>query len=256
MNVPFWTLWKRRLIDMTLVEFVYEKNCPNIEPTRSILLQAFSKLKMKPHWMEWEISDVSTPGYVRRYGSPTILINGKDVGESENLAKPEQCRLYTQPDNSLSGVPSINIIMNAIQAAASGNKYKLTFNVTGLNVAALPAIIFALLPKLICPFCWPLYTGLLGSIGINFINYTPYLFPLLTLFLILTMSGLMLGAKSNKQYDPIFLGGLSSLLVLIGKFLYESEMCLYFGLIGLVASVIWQQRIKSSGNRDSCPDCK
>jgi len=66
---------------MSSVEFIYEKDCPSVESTRSQLIQVFSKLKIKPHWVEWEISDTSAPDYVRRYGSPTILINGKDVGK-------------------------------------------------------------------------------------------------------------------------------------------------------------------------------
>jgi len=37
---------------MALVEFIYEKNCPNVELTRSKLLQAFSKLNIKPPWQE------------------------------------------------------------------------------------------------------------------------------------------------------------------------------------------------------------
>jgi mercuric ion transport protein len=238
---------------MTSVEFIYEKECPNVELTRSQLLQAFSKLKIKPHWMEWEISDVSAPDYVRHYGSPTILINGKDIGESENPLNPQQCRLYINSDNTMSGVPPIENIMNAIQATTIENKY--FFTGSGLNFAAAPAILFALLPKLICPVCWPLYTGLLGSVGINFINYTPYLFPLLTLFLMLTLSGLVLGARRKNKYGPVYLGGVSSLLILIGKFLSMTDMLIYFGLTGLIMAVVWQLNIKKSRNSDSCSAC-
>ena len=240
---------------MSSVEFIYEKDCPSVESTRSQLIQVFSKLKIKPHWVEWEISDTSAPDYVRRYGSPTILINGKDVDESENSLNPQQCRLYINSDNTMSGVPPIENIIKAIQAATIENKYNYFFTGSGLNLAAIPAILFALLPKLICPFCWPLYTGLLGSIGINFINYTPYLFPLITLFLILTLSGLVWGARRKNKYGPVYLGGLSSLLILTGKFLYITDVFIYVGLTGLIMSVIWHSRIKLSGNRGSCSAC-
>jgi len=239
---------------MALVEFIYEKNCPNVELTRSKLLQAFSKLNIKPHWQEWEINDNDAPAYVRRYGSPTILINGKDVDESSNLNNPLQCRLYAQSDNSISGVPPIGSIMNAIKATTDSN-HKFYFAGSRLNAAAIPAIIIALLPKLVCPFCWPLYTGLLGLIGINFINYTPFLFLLLIVFLILTNSGLVLVARRKKQYAPVYLGGASSLLILIGKFLSATDMLIYIGLTGLVMSVIWQSRIKYSGDYGSCSAC-
>ena len=240
---------------MTSVEFIYEKECPNVESTRSILLQAFSKLKIKPHWMEWEISDASAPDYVRRYGSPTILINGKDVSESENSLNPQQCRLYINSDNTMSGIPPLEKIMNAIQAATIENRYKYFLTSSGLNFAAIPAILFALLPKLICPVCWPLYTGLLGSVGINFVNYTPYLFPLLTLFLILTLSGLVQGARRKNKYGPVYLGGISSLLILLGKFLSITDMLIYIGLTGLIMAVVWQLNIKKTGNFGSCSAC-
>lgn len=239
---------------MALVEFIYEISCPNIELTRSQLLQAFSKLNIKPHWQEWEINDNDAPVYVHRYGSPTILINGKDIDESGYPKNPQQCRLYTQSDNSISGVPPIGSIISAIRAATDSND-KFILTGSGLNVAAIPAIIIALLPKLICPFCWPLYTGLLGSIGINFINYTPFLFPLLIVSLILTNSGLVLAARSKKQYASVYLGGISSLLILIGKFLSETDMLIYIGLTGLVMSVIWQSKIKPSVINDSCSAC-
>lgn len=239
---------------MVLVEFIYEKNCPNVKLMCFQLLLAFLKLNIKPHWREWEINENDAPVYIRRYGSPTILINDKDVDESRNSKNPQQCRLYTQSDNSISGVPPIDRIINAIKAATDSN-YKFYFTGSGLNVAAIPAIIIALLPKLVCPFCWPLYTGLLGSIGINFINYTPFLFPLLIVFLILTNLGLVLAARNKKQYAPAYLGGISSLLILIGKFLSETDMLIYIGLTGLVMSVIWLSRIKSSDNYGSCSAC-
>lgn len=239
---------------MALVEYIYENNCPNVELTRSQLLQAFSKLNMKPHWQEWEINDNAAPAYIRQYGSPTILINGEDIDGSGNSKNPQQCRLYTQPDNSISGVLPIDSIVNAIKAATDSN-HKIYFTGAGLNVATIPAIIIALLPKLVCPFCWPLYTGLLGSIGINFFNYTPFLFPLLIVFLILTNSGLVLVARRKKQYAPVYLGGSSSLLILTGKYLSDTDMLIYIGLTGLVMSVIWQSRNKSSGYYGSCSAC-
>ena len=49
---------------------------------------------------------------------------------------------------------------------------------------AAPAFIasgVAVLPVLTCPACWPLYAGLLSALGISFVNYTPFLFPITAL---------------------------------------------------------------------------
>ena len=241
---------------MAFVEFIYEKNCPNIAKARMQLLRAFSALKIKPHWLEWEVTDAEAPEYVRQYGSPTIMVDGKDVDGTKSSDNTNHCRLYLHSDNTSSGVPAVESIMQAMQGYHHKDVRSSRFPDSGLKAATIPVILFSLLPKLICPFCWPLYTGLLGSVGINFINYTPYLFPLLTLFLILTVSGLILVARRKNQYAPVYLGSLSSLLILIGKFLNETDILIYVGLTGLIAAVIWQSKIKFSGNRDSCSACK
>ncbi|MEQ8427532.1 MAG: hypothetical protein RLT87_00285 [Gammaproteobacteria bacterium] len=241
---------------MPLVEFVYEKGCPNIKPTRQLLLQAFSKINTKPHWQEWEVNNSSSPEYVRQYGSPTILVNGIDIDESKDSNNAKQCRLYAQSDNTFSGVPPLKKIISAIQKATTVERGANQISGSSLKITAIPVMLLALLPKVVCPFCWPLYTGMLGAIGVNFINYTPYLFPLLTLFLILTIAGLVIGAKGNKQYKPVYLGVLSSIFILLGKTLFETNVLIYSGIVGLIVSVIWQSRIKSSGNRDSCSACE
>lgn len=72
---------------MPAVEFVYEKACPYITPTRKQLLKAFGVVGVLPAWSEWEVSDPNAPEYVRSYGSPTILVDGRDImggGVSKN----------------------------------------------------------------------------------------------------------------------------------------------------------------------------
>ena len=241
---------------MPLVEFVYEKDCPNIRPTRQLLLQAFSKINRKPHWQEWEVNDSSSPDYVRHYGSPTILVNGIEIDESKDSNNANQCRLYAQSDKTFIGVPPLEKIINAIQKAITEESDAKQISGSSLKITAIPVMLLALLPNVACPFCWPLYTGVLGAIGVNFIDYTSYIFPLLTLFLILTVAGLVIGAKGKKQYKPVYLGIISSIFILIGKSFIETNVLIYSGIIGLMVSVIWQSNIKLSGNRNSCSACE
>lgn len=241
---------------MPTVELIYEGNCPHITLARKELLQAFSNLDITPQWLEWETGDNEAPAYVHQYGSPTIIVNGKDVAGYSSFENANHCRLYRQKDNSISGVPPLDQIISALQSAVRKPNRISDISNTGFKTATIPAIVIALLPKLICPFCWPLYTGILGAIGLNFINYTDYLFPLLTLFLVLTVSGLVVGAKSTGEYSPAYLGSLSSVLIIADKFIFETNFFIYGGLAGLIIAVIWHTRNQRLLDRNSCPSCE
>lgn len=240
---------------MATVEFVYNSDCPNIAAARTRLLKAFVFLQLKPQWQEWEINDPDAPAYVRNSGSPTILVNGRDIsGNTEGMVS-NNCRIYINENNSISGIPPLDKIVNALRAELH-EKYRFReIKPAGLNVAVIPAIGIAMLPKLVCPFCWPLYTGLLGAVGINFVNYTPYLLPLLLVFLVITVSSLVVHARARRGYGPALSGLLFSTAILAGKFLFDSPPLVYAGIAGLILAVIWHAW-PNPQNADSCPACE
>jgi hypothetical protein len=104
---------------------------------------------------------------------------------------------------------------------------------------ALPVVGTAVLPKLVCPFCWPAYTGLLSSLGLGFINYTPYLLPLTLAFLLVAIVSLRYGAKIRRGYSPLLLGLLAASMIITGKFLFASHWTLYGGLALLLGASLW-----------------
>ena len=61
------------------IELIYFEGCPNTDPARANLRQAVSELGRIADWQEWEQSDPQVPDYVRQYGSPTVLVDGRDV---------------------------------------------------------------------------------------------------------------------------------------------------------------------------------
>lgn len=121
--------------------------------------------------------------------------------------------------------------------------------------ATLPGIGLALLPKLICPACWPAYAGVLSSLGLGFVNYNPYLFPLTALFLSLAVASLGYRAKSRWGYRPFVLGIVAALTVLVGKFILASEAVLYGGIALLMAASLWNSRQPRKEGSGSCPAC-
>jgi len=107
------------------------------------------------------------------------------------------------------------------------------------NSAILPTIGVALLPKLTCPACWPAYAGLLSSLGIGFIDYTPYLLPFTLAFLAISLGTLGFKASSRRGYGPLLLGLAAGLILITGKFGFNSDDAMYFGLGLLVAASLW-----------------
>jgi mercuric ion transport protein len=213
------------------VELIYEQTCPNIEVARTRLIQAFHRARLSATWREWEVSRLETPEYARQYGSPTILVDGKDVSGDGNQASRNSCRLYAT-DFGYEPVPAVEQIASMLQGAATGAP-------TGLGFAALPLVGVALLPKLTCPLCWPAYTALLSSAGVGFMDYTPYLLPTIAVFLAITLAALAYGARARRGYGPLWLGILGAVSVVTGKFIRESELGLYLGVGLLVGASLW-----------------
>ena len=97
------------------VELVYDRDCPNVDAARAALRCAFAEVGVAPAWGEWDRSVRESPSYARGYGSPTILVNGKDVAGAEPNTGADCCRLYTSDEGGLRGVPSVEQIVAAMK---------------------------------------------------------------------------------------------------------------------------------------------
>lgn len=98
------------------IELVYDSDCPNVDAARLQLRLALAMAHLKPRWQEWCLSDPQIPVHARGYGSPTILVDQKDVeGRGPDL-EGRSCRVYRSDDQHLSGVPSVESLLTAIQS--------------------------------------------------------------------------------------------------------------------------------------------
>jgi mercuric ion transport protein len=191
-------------------------------------------------WQEWERSDPAAPGYARRYGSPTILVDGQDVAGEPPNDEPS-CRIYAAEPGRHRGVPSVALIMKALQPDRPSR--------TGV-FAFLPAAGAALLPKLSCPACWPAYAALLSSLGVGFVDYTPWLFPATVVFLVFTLA--LLAWRPRQGSWPLALGLGASAVILIGKFAFDSDIVVYAGVTLLAAASLWNAWPQ---RQTACPAC-
>ncbi len=53
------------------------------------------------------------PAHARGYASPTILVDGRDLGDAEPIDGTAGCRIYATSDG-LGGVPAIEDIVSAL----------------------------------------------------------------------------------------------------------------------------------------------
>lgn len=93
-------------MDEHTIELIYFDGCPNAEKARENLRAAVGGAS----WKEWNLSSGETPERFRRYGSPTVLVDGDDVtGEGGEIAAMA-CRA--------DGAPSSDLIRGALARLA------------------------------------------------------------------------------------------------------------------------------------------
>jgi len=107
------------------------------------------------------------------------------------------------------------------------------------TASTLPGIITALLPKIVCPFCWPAYAGIMSALGISITSYSKYLFPLTIIFLIFALIGLSFKASQRWGYKPFMVGAAGALFIITAKFYWNSDVLLYIGITMLLGASIW-----------------
>lgn len=242
---------------MNAVELIYDAGCPNVRETRKRLLLGFAAAGLTARWVEWDRSAADSPPHVRAFGSPTVLVDGQDVvSQRAALDGSYSCRIYRDETGRLTGVPPVSALTAALAAlkpAEDAPKEQNVHRQRSQLLTTAPAIGLALLPKLTCAACWPAYTGLLSALGLGFMDYTPYLLPLIALFMTLTLASLLYRARERRGYGPAALGLAAAVGVLVGKFMYASDVALYSGVALLVGASLWRAWPKLSGS--PCPAC-
>ncbi len=222
---------------MTHVELIYDTDCPNIQHARRALLEGFNLAGLQPSWTEWDRKSPDSPAYARTYGSPTILVGGRDVGGAAPGDGGSSCRLYRSGSGAFGGAPSAEEVAEVLRGGhAQPLGRTRTSSAWRSSLATIPGIAFAFLPKLACPACWPAYAGLLSSLGLGFLLNTAYLFPLTAAFLVLAVGALAFRARTRRGHGPFGVGLAAAGVVLVGKFVFESNAAMYGGIGLLVAA--------------------
>jgi len=228
------------------VELIYQDSCPNVEGARAVLRDALSRAGRTPRWAEWERDSAGAPDHAKLFGSPTILVDGRDVVGAAPGDGAESCRVY---GGGQQGIPPVDAVLSALVAARKPtSRWSRAF-------AVLPGAGIALLPVGACPACWPAYAGLLGSLGLGFLLDSSYLLPLTGVFLVMALVALGYRAAGRRGYGPLALGVGAAAMTLIGKFALASSALLYLGLALLIGASIWNTWPLSAARTGTCGKC-
>jgi len=244
---------------MPEIELIYDNDCPNVELARAQLQKALVQAGMKPKWQEWVRQDPNIPSHVSGYGSPTILVAGHDVSGGGPSSGTDRCRLYPDENGKIHKSPTAQMILSGLRAEKDVEvplnrvtKNKIYWKRLG---AVFPVIGTVFIPGLTCPACWPAYAGLLSALGIGFFNYTPYLLPVMIFFVMITLFALGYRARDRHGYGPLILGIFSSIILVFGRFVLDSNGVLYGGIAFLIAASVWNSRPVQQDQKDSCSSC-
>ncbi|MEW6144147.1 MAG: MerC domain-containing protein [Thermodesulfobacteriota bacterium] len=217
------------------IEFVYDSDCPNAERSRENIRLALRQIGIKTSWDEWERNDPDLPERLMDYGSPTILIDGVDIIAGLSESHGDSCRLYKDSKGIMGGVPSVEAIIKAL--ADSRKTQDLRSDRTGF-IAGLGAVGAVFLPKFICPACWPVYAGILSTMGLGFLLHGVSLLILSVTLLGLALLVFALRGRKRGSFLPFWIGLVGVSLVLTGKFFWINNFSAYAGAAFLMLAVI------------------
>ena len=100
------------------IDLVYDRGCANVELARATIQAALRETGAEATYSEWDRGRRRTPVRFRRYGSPTVLVDGQDVCDAEDVhSRAKCCRIYREASGGFAGAPSIEVIVSAIRQA-------------------------------------------------------------------------------------------------------------------------------------------
>lgn len=186
------------------------------------------------------------PRHTRGFGSPTILIDGRDVMGTEPNAG-SSCRIYA--GSEVRGVPPLE----ALVAGLRRSMVSVPRPAIGINLAVLPGLLVSALPMVSCPACWPAYAGVVSALGVSLVMDRSCLLSITIGALLLSIGALAYKAKTRRGRGPLILGSVAAALIIVGRFMLEQTAVLYLGTALFVGASVWNSWPKKADPAlDSC----
>src|SRR5436853_7888822 len=89
----------------------------------------------------------------------------------------------------------------------------------------ISSTLVAVAPK--CPICFLAYFGIFGVATTSAAAYHTWLPVVIGFWLALTIAMLAFQSRGKRRYEPALLGLIAALLLLIGKFIVDSQVMIF-----------------------------
>ena len=98
------------------IQLITFPGCPNTSAARALIERAVADAGVVAAIEEIDTTAPDTPVLLREWGSPTILLNGEDVGGEKGPTGPG-CRLYRDESGRMQRLPAPAILSAALRRA-------------------------------------------------------------------------------------------------------------------------------------------
>ena len=231
---------------MKKIELIFETTCPNAQGVREMLKSISTELGVQLNVTETNKDDANAPEYARQLSSPTLLVDGEDV-VADGSGGGNACRIYRTPDGRMTGIPPRAAVLDALRKSQRKQRWGL--------LAFIPVVLTALLPVVSCPACWPLYASVLASLGLTFVDYTPYIGPVMIAFAAMAAGGIGYYWNRTRKWLPAVTGLVGIAIIVIGKLTESNTLVIYTG--GFIAALAFALGMMPSKKirQDNCETC-
>ncbi len=210
--------------------------CPNADAAREGLRRTLIASGLPLRFQEVDVTALDTPEPLRAWGSPTILVDGRDLTGAPPTGPG--CRLYDGAPDGLRGVPPDDLIRAALDDARRRRPRWLR------SLAVLPGAALALLPVAHCPACLGAYFAVLSALGLGFLLTEHVLAPLIGLFLVFGLATVAWSTRSHRRLGPLVVTLVGSAAVIAGRLVGYVPPVLYGGVALLVGAALWNLWLK------------
>jgi len=217
------------------VPLVFQPGCPNAEPARAALDRALASVGLSAEIEKVQAYGPTSPDSLRRWGSPTILIDGVDVAGGRPTGPA--CRVYEE-GGATRGVPPDATIRGALERAR-GDRHR-WFR----SLAPVPGAALALLPSATCPACVAGYAGVLSAAGLGFLFDDRILAPVVGALLVVGVASVAYSTRSHRNPGPLAATLVGAGAVAAGRLLWNLPILLYAGVALLLGASLWNLWLK------------
>ena len=99
---------------MATIELIYFPGCPHVAAAREQVKQACAIAGADAAWNEIDATADDAPAHARACGSPTVLVDGRDV-TGEAPGGGTSCRVYV--GSEVRGAPPVAAIVAALRGS-------------------------------------------------------------------------------------------------------------------------------------------